>query len=111
MVSRITRRRWKIIGLAAGVGMVAFMVLAHTSLSATRNVAAFILGGLVLGALAGPELDPELFPGRERWQAVIGAAGGGIVALVSGATVGVVAAAVFSGAVLGALARYWVKYV
>lgn len=111
MASRITRRRWKLIGLSAGAGMVAFVALAQLTPPATRNVAGFALGGLVLGALAGPEVDPRLFPGRERWQSAFGAAGGGIVALASGATIGVVVAAAFSGAVLGALARYWVRYV
>lgn len=93
------------------MGTVAFLVLAQFSPPATRDLAAYALVGLVLGALAGPEFNPRLFPGRERWQSAIGAAGAGMVALVSGASVGVVVAAVFTGAVLGALARYWVEYV
>lgn len=109
--SRIHGRRWRTIGLFAGAGVVASVALAQLQPPATRNLPMYVLAGLVLGAVVAPVLEPGLFRAPVLWQAGLGAVGGGLLALAAGAPAGVVVAAAFSGAVLGALARYWVNYV
>lgn len=111
MGSRIHRQRWKTVGMFAGAGMVAFVALAQLQPPSTRNLPMLALAGLALGAVAAPVFEPRLFRAPALWQAALGAVGGGLLAAAAGAAAGVVAAAVFSGAVLGALARYWIEHV
>lgn len=111
MTSRITRKRWKAVAVCGGIGVVAAIALAQLTPPHGRNLPLFALAGLVLGAVAAPELDPKLFPASARWQAALGAAGGGLLALAAGAAAGVVFSAVMTGAILGALARYWIRFI
>jgi hypothetical protein len=46
-----------------------------------------------------------------RQRPAFGAAGGGLLALGAGAAAGMVFAGVMTGAVFGALARYWIRYI
>jgi hypothetical protein len=110
-LSRITRKRWKAVGLCGGAGVVLAIVLAQFASSHDRNLPLFALVGLAIGAIAAPELEPKLFPAPVPWQAALGAVGGGLLAVAAGAGVGMIFAAVATGAVLGALARYWVLHI
>lgn len=67
--------------------------------------------GFTLGALAAPAFEPKLFPSPARWQAALGAVGSALLALLVGAGPGMIATAAITGAVLGAFANAWVKYV
>jgi hypothetical protein len=111
MDSRTTRKRWKPIGLSGGAGVVLAIALAQFAPPYDRNLPLIALAGLVLGAVAAPELEPKLFPAPAAWQAAFGAAGGGLLALGAGAAAGMVFAGVMTGAVFGALARYWIRYI
>lgn len=112
MVSRITRQRWKLMGECAGVGMLMFIVPAFVGgPGGSAGMAFAALGGLVLGAIAAPLLEPKLFRAPVLWQAGAGMIGAGLVALAMGAAPGVIFAAAMTGGVLGALARYWIWYV
>ncbi len=112
MASRITRRRRKTVAALAGISMALFAGAHHVFQPSTfRNLVISALLGLTLGALAAPAFEPKLFPSPERWQAAAGAVGGALLALLAGASPQVIATAAVTGAVLGALANYWVKYV
>ena len=111
MPSRINRKRWTSVAGCGGAGVVGCIALAQFTPPHDRNLPLIALAGLVIGAVAAPELEPKLFPAPAFWQAAFGAAGGGLLALGAGAGAGVVFAAVTTGAILGALARYWLKYV
>lgn len=111
MASRITRKRWKAVSACGGIGVVACIALAQLAPPHDRNLPLFALAGLVIGAIAAPELDRKLFPAPVPWQTALGAVGGGLLAVAAGAGAGVVFAAVMTGAVLGALARYWVLFI
>lgn len=111
MASRITRKRWQAIGFSGGAGVVLAIALAQFSSPYDRNMPMIALAGLVLGAVAAPELEPKLFPAPSAWQAAFGAAGGGLLALGAGAAAGMVFTGVMMGAIFGALARYWIWYI
>lgn len=112
MASRITRQRWKLIGGCAGAGMVMFIALAFLrGPGSPAGMAVAGLGGVVLGAVAAPLLEPKLFRAPVLWQAGAGMIGAGLVALAMGADPGVIFAAAMTGGILGALARYWLWHV
>jgi hypothetical protein len=106
-------RRWKTAGLAAAGMGAAFVLLEHgfRSGGTLRSVEGVGLIGVVIGALAAPDFAPELFPAPALWQAIVGACGGALLALLLGATAPGIAAAAITGGVLGALARHWIKHV
>jgi hypothetical protein len=99
------------IGGCGGVGVVVCIAFAQFTPPQDRNIPLITLAGLVIGAIAAPELEPKLFPVPAVWQAAFGAAGGGLLALGAGAGAGMVFAIVMTGAVVGALAHYWLEYV
>lgn len=112
MASRITRKRWKAVAVSAAVGAGVFALLAHLDRPVTlRTTAMAVVLGLILGTLAAPDIEPKLFRSPEWWQAAVGAAGGAVLAVWSGANLGMIVAAAIAGGGLGALARHWVKYV
>ena len=110
--ARLRRRRWKLLALSSAIGAVVFVLTksAFRPGQTLRHGAVAAVAGLIIGALAAPEFDPKLFPAPALWQALIGAVGGGLLALLLGAPAGSVTAAVVGGAGLGVLARYWLEH-
>lgn len=112
MASYLDRKRWKTVASYGGGVMVMFSI-AHQAFepSSFRNLVLTAVLGFVLGALAAPVFEPKLFRKPETWQAGLGAAGGALLALIAGASLPMIATIAVTGALLSALARYWVEYV
>lgn len=106
------RRRLAAVAAWAGIGAVAFGLLhgLRAPLS-IRTVGLAALMGVVVGALAAPELEPKLFRRPGVWQTLVGAAGGALLALSFAGTIQALVAGAIVGGVLGAFANLWVRYV
>lgn len=111
MPSRINRQRLKVLGGCGAIGMLIFGPIYNGLRPSPPGTLVLVaISGFMLGALAAPLLEPKLFPYPERWQAPIGAAGGTLIALAAGLSLPMIATAAVTGAVWGALANYWLKY-
>lgn len=112
MPSRVNRQRLKVLGGCGAIGTLLLGGVYHgLQPSSPLTLVIVAISTFMLGALAAPLCEPKLFPSPERWQAPIGAAGGTLMALAAGTSLPMIATAAVTGAVWGAFARYWVKYI
>ncbi len=101
--------------ISASVGLffaVMFVVLGGLNYGYTiQSISALALSGVLLGAIAAPEIQPEAFRHPALWQVCFGALGGGVFSLFVWQSREATAAAALLGCVLGYLAPYWVKHI
>jgi hypothetical protein len=69
------------------------------------------VGGVLLGAIGAPEIEPRAFRRPVLWQTGCGVVGGVLTAVAFGASVPELILGAVIGGFLGALARYWIGHV
>jgi len=75
-----------------------------------RTVVLFGLMGAFLGGIAAPVVEPKYFKNPVIWQIIFAVIGCSLFAFSINASVTGHAVAVITGLILGATARYWIKY-
>jgi len=106
------RRAIAISGLLGGI-LATLLVVFHgwTVGSTSRNVLFLVLAGLILGAVAGPEAEPQAFRFPTLWQMFFAVLGCLVVAFAWGSPPEGYALAAVGGALLGYTAPFWIKFI
>lgn len=103
---------WVVAGICGVVFAGLFVLLGGLAHGyAPRSVACLAVAGLLLGAIAAPEIEPKVFRFPAVWQILFGALAGIAVVSSRQPSTSTVLAGAMIGGVLGFFAPYWIKHI
>jgi len=103
---------WIVASIAGLVFSVLFVVVGGLSRGyELRSVTILAISGLLLGAIAAPELEPKAFQFPAAWQVSFGILGGVLFVAANWTNPVEFMAGGAMGGLLGFFAPYWVRYI
>lgn len=97
------------VSLILAVIFVVFGGLSHGY--SIESISFLALMGILLGAIAAPEIEPKAFRYPALWQACFGAFGGSVFSIFVWQSLEAAAVGALAGCLLGYLAPYWAKHI